>query len=572
MTSFTPRLGDGNPRDVGDRLSEIISIMDFIPVVNQADILDYSSTDDVSSYVQDAIDALHTNGGGGLQFPPGRFNLGDVQLKSGISLIGSGRVYGGAAGVTYGTQFVAIDSPCWMIDTPTDGATNAGLFGINLFGDDTCGGLRFRDNMNDLPCIWNEVSDCFFTGFGKQAILAHATASKFINLLVVNSLKDRTPGALAGAIEITHTDNYLANIESSVSLTAEEGADGIVNETTVATFTGNLATGSATISSVSSTTGLAAGQRLTGSGVPAGARIASVGVSTVTIDVPATATANSVSLSAIRMDLYLCAILLSAANNFAVNCVGEISERGIHSTDQLNQLVNCRADLNFGHGFSGTATATGCKALNNSQGAANTYDGFSVTGDGGLWTGCRAVCATDRHRFGMDATETGGDQRYQRHAIDGFRSDGHGIAEFNQFFYPHSYRGMEFEQHSVTLSATPDVTGIGTLIPVNSSPVTVTNFLGGFNGREIRLLGNANVTIAHDGGQIITSTGANIALKAGHVYTFRKMTAGWANSAWVQVDKQAAAQANSAAAVLATLVTDFNGLLGKLRDAGLLSA
>jgi hypothetical protein len=465
MTSFTPRLGDGNPRDVGDRLSEIYSIMDFIPVANQADILDYSSTDDVSTYVQDAIDAVNAAGGGGLQFPAGRFNLGDVQLKSGVSLIGSGRVYGGIAGVTYGTQFLAIDSPTWMIDTPTDGATNAGLFGINLFGDDTCGGLRFRDNENPLPCLWNEVADCFFTGFGEQAILGHCTGSKFTNLLIENALLNRERGALSGAIEITYTDNYLLNIEATVS------ADEIVSA-----------------------------------------------------------------------DLYLCAILLANRNNFAVDCIGEISERGLHSTAADNQIVNCRCDLNLGHGFSGIGMFTGCKALNNSQAESNAYDGFYIPNDdggyyGGMWTGCFASSdVANVHRYGINFAGAGGGLAYQRGLVRAFRSYGHATGAVRQGYWPADADGGRAVFHSTTFSTTPDVAGFRYFVPSNSSGVTITNFANGLMGQELVILGNTNVTVAHDGYAIITTTGSNVTMAANRIYRFVKLPAGTSGEAWVQMD------------------------------------
>jgi len=63
------------------------------------------------------------------------------------------------------------------------------------------------------------------------------------------------------------------------------------------TFTGDTTSGSATIASVSSTTGLLAGTGITGTGIPAGAIISSVGSGTITISANATATNAGVTLN-----------------------------------------------------------------------------------------------------------------------------------------------------------------------------------------------------------------------------------------------------------------------------------
>lgn len=465
MTSFTPRIGDGNPRDVGDRLSEIVSIMDFIPVALQADIFDYSSTDNVSAYVQDAIDAVNAAGGGGLQFPAGKFNMGDVQIKSGVSLIGSGRAYGGTAADTYGTLFSAIGSPDWIVDTPTDGADLTGISGINFFGDQECGGLRYRDAGEGNPCVWNNVADCFFTDCGEQAILAHCTASKFTNLLIYNALLNRERNALSGAIEITYTDNQLLNVEATVSL-----AD------------------------------------------------------------------------VVSADLYLCAILLSGPNNFVVNCIGEISERGLHSSQGDNQIANTRCDLNLGHGFSGTGIFTGCKALNNGQAASNTYDGFYIPNDdgnyyGGKWTGCAALSNNANvHRYGINFAGAGGGLAYQRGLVRDFRSVGHGTGAVRQGYWPADAEAGRAVFRDTAFGTTPNVADFRYFVPTNSSAVTITNFTGGLMGQELVILGNANVTVAHDGYAIITSTGANVTMAVGRIYRFVKLPAGTSGEAWVQMD------------------------------------
>lgn len=65
-------------------------------------------------------------------------------------------------------------------------------------------------------------------------------------------------------------------------------------------FTGNTATSSKTVNGLSSVAGLKVGQIVTGAGIPAGAIIDSVGTSSITLSVAASATATGVSLSALN--------------------------------------------------------------------------------------------------------------------------------------------------------------------------------------------------------------------------------------------------------------------------------
>lgn len=60
-------------RTIEAKLRESISVLDFIPTALHAAIKAKTSTTDVSSYIQAAIDAIYANGGGTLGFPDGRY-------------------------------------------------------------------------------------------------------------------------------------------------------------------------------------------------------------------------------------------------------------------------------------------------------------------------------------------------------------------------------------------------------------------------------------------------------------------------------------------------------------------
>lgn len=94
-------------------------------------------------------------------------------------------------------------------------------------------------------------------------------------------------------------------------------------------------------------------------------------------------------------NLYLCALAIRGANSMLSNVVGEISDIGFYVTGNpaINRFVNCRADLNWGHGFEVDGQRNmfaACLAWRNSRGTHDTYSGFHVTSNArlNLFAGC----------------------------------------------------------------------------------------------------------------------------------------------------------------------------------------
>lgn len=75
-------------------------------------------------------------------------------------------------------------------------------------------------------------------------------------------------------------------------------------------------------------------------------------------------------------------------------------------------------------------------------------------------------------------------------------------------------------------NTTPVVTNITRFLALNTGPITVTNFLHGQSGQEIKILGDGYTTIAHNS-SIATNTGANKLLAANKVYTFTLFANKW---------------------------------------------
>jgi len=79
-------------------------------------------------------------------------------------------------------------------------------------------------------------------------------------------------------------------------------------------------------------------------------------------------------------------------------------------------------------------------------------------------------------------------------------------------------------------SATPDTTGTTFVVLTHSGATTITNFLGGYGGKTIRLVGNANVTIQNNA-NIGTNTGADKVLVVDRIYRFTYYNGKWREDA-----------------------------------------
>jgi hypothetical protein len=225
-------------------------------------------------------------------------------------------------------------------------------------------------------------------------------------------------------------------------------------------------------------------------------------------------------------NLRVCAFVIRAANVFVSNCVGEFADYGYYTTGAYCRFVNCRADLNRGHGFhcGGASQYTNCTSLSNGQAAAGTYDGFRAMGQGDSFSNCvsRNISSTVRYAF-YDPANFGAVTSRNTY----FNCQ---ASEFTlgKFFLEGFAGSSPVEPGTPAFSdtATPDTTGTTFIVLTHASATTVTDFLGGFSGKTVRFLGNANVTIQH-GTNIFTNTGANKVLAAQKVYTFTRYNGVW---------------------------------------------
>jgi hypothetical protein len=240
----------------------------------------------------------------------------------------------------------------------------------------------------------------------------------------------------------------------------------------------------------------------------------------------------------ISPNLYIAGILLGGTKNWAEMCLAEFSERGIHSTSPINKLIGCRSDYAWGHGLTGTGLFDHCDSFNSSLGANNTYDGFNTDGyRGGEWTACQDVSdgAANLPRFGWNGASSTFGPPVDRARVSGFRSSSAVSGWINQSLSTTAHDIKTLEVPFVgTLTATPSVQGYSTLTGDNTSAITVTNFVNGFFGKTIRLIGNSNITIANNA-NISTNTGANKVLVNDKVYTFIRNVSLTSGVKWFEV-------------------------------------
>lgn len=233
----------------------------------------------------------------------------------------------------------------------------------------------------------------------------------------------------------------------------------------------------------------------------------------------------------VSANLYLGGIYIGGANNYCSHLEGELSEVGIitRATGAAHKLTACRADLNFGPGFVGTAMYSNCHSLNNSNGTSGTYDGFVTEGASAQYDGCRAVGA---HRYGLNASAADFTALSQRPNVDNFVSSGHITGEIN---YPANngivvgLRGA----HLRNISAAGDISvagGVNSIRFNHGADAGITGLTGEHLGQMVTLTaGTANTILTRSAGFVVHGVDGlgKKRLQLGRAYTFVRGQTGW---------------------------------------------
>jgi hypothetical protein len=234
------------------------------------------------------------------------------------------------------------------------------------------------------------------------------------------------------------------------------------------------------------------------------------------------------------------AVLVGGAGNKLVNIVAEGSDIGVRVTGSNNELVNVRADLNYGHGFSfirdnagsnlpNDNSLTQCFGHRNSRHATNTYDNFIVgaASSSNTLVGCRSSYSSGdgwSHRYGLNDNGSGT-------KIVGFRDTGAGTRWIKQ----NNTSGIDNTSTDgavgAVTGATFDVSRYNTFRVTNAGATNVTSITGGVHGQIITLQPTDNNTTINNTGtgadQITNTAGANRALVSFGLYRYQMIFQTW---------------------------------------------
>jgi hypothetical protein len=223
------------------------------------------------------------------------------------------------------------------------------------------------------------------------------------------------------------------------------------------------------------------------------------------------------------------AILLDATACFVSDCVAQISDIGLVVSGNFNRCQNIRADKNYGDGFrvegNGNQFAN-CTAFDNSvinyadravafgvdvttTSGYNLHDGWVITGQSNTFTGCTCIGENvNRCRYG-------------------FNDSGQFAAAASRNQYPGCWgtgNNTALLKFPATLGSSADgpratATGANGVTTLDATYAdfffltgtgTLTTITGGWNGRRIRIIGNANGYVIKDKDYYDAPGGSNI--------------------------------------------------------------
>ena len=236
-------------------------------------------------------------------------------------------------------------------------------------------------------------------------------------------------------------------------------------------------------------------------------------------------------------NLYIAAVLVEGTNCFFTDCVAEISDIGYHVVGDVNRFSNCRADLNWGHGFylanpAGFASSnlfSNCLALNNSRGTTNTYDGFicAATAPNNMFVNCQAISSFGtQHRYGFNDACAGNTTKNSYNMCQSLNQATKAFNFVNDG--PKIAFGDGPEKAFSSGDASPSVDQYIAWTTNNAAPTTITNFDDGVSGQNIfvRCL-DSNTTVQHNGATIILPGAVDMKLINGYTYAFHNHNGVW---------------------------------------------
>lgn len=464
------------PYTVYARLSTVLNLFDFIPAEKHDAIVNFTSTEDLSSYVQAAIDSANTMGGATIHCPAGQYYL-NVKTKPNVILVGArgpsvrrAMPWAFSVSANPGSTRFRNFANDWIISSATASQSDVtsrsfGIIGIDFDAKDatnSTGGVRLRG-----PEIC--VKSCSFYGFQDQGLEASGNIGLFEDLIANECLKNRVRSDYVGTIEISGaSDCQIHRLEGNAQV------KGLGSITNAAPYI-------------------------------CGIKIAG----------------NNHYVSALMGEISETGIYISASS--------------VH-----HKMWGCRADNNVGPGYliNGVMMDT-CHSYNNSRTGDGLYSGFEalpgatriMASNCLAWTDNAPVDGTGQqrlHKYGYDFAVVDYLSLRLKPWVDQCFSYGHSLGWINS---PPTY-GLQYTptigRLSVTSNATttPNVDGVSVIAINTTSLSQITGLDGGMIGQQVDIYLNASatVTLVNSSSFLVNNLAdhADKNMRVGQVYRFVK--------------------------------------------------
>lgn len=467
------------------RLSTVLNLFDFIPVEKHDAIVNFTSTEDLSSYVQAAIDSANAMGGATIHCPAGQYYL-NVKTKPNVILVGArgpsvrrAMPWAFSVSANPGSTRFRNFANDWIISSATASQSDVtsrsfGIIGIDFDAKDatnSTGGVRLRG-----PEIC--VKSCSFYGFQDQGLEASGNIGLFEDIIANDCLKNRVRTDYVGTIEISGaSDCQIHRLEGNAQV---KGLNSITNAKPYI----------------------------------CGIKIAG----------------NNHYVSALMGEISETGIYIRASS--------------VH-----HKMWGCRADNNVGPGYiiDGVMMDT-CHSYNNSRAGDGLYSGFEappgstriMASNCLAWTDTHPVDGTGQqrsHKYGYDFAAVDYFSLRLKPWVDQCFSYGHSLGWINS---PPVY-GIQYTptigRLSVTSDATttPNVDGVSVIAINTTSLSQITGLDGGMIGQQVDIYLNASATVTLvNSPSFLVNNLANHAdktMRVGQVYRFVKT----ADNIWREV-------------------------------------
>lgn len=461
------------------RLSTVLNLFDFIPAAKHDAIVNFTSTEDLSSYVQAAIDSANTMGGATIHCPAGQYYL-NVKTKPNVILVGArgssvrrAMPWAFSVSANPGSTRFRNFANDWIISSATASQSDVtsrsfGIIGIDFDAKDatnSTGGVRLRG-----PEIC--VKSCSFYGFQDQGLEASGNIGLFEDLIANECLKNRVRTDYVGTIEISGaSDCQIHRLEGNAQV---KGLNSITNAAPYI----------------------------------CGIKIAG----------------NNHYVSALMGEMSETGIYIKASS--------------VH-----HKMWGCRSDNNVGPGYliDGVMMGT-CHSYNNSRTGDGLYSGFEalhgstriMASNCLAWTDNAPVDGTGQqrlHKYGYDFAVVDYLSLRLKPWVDQCFSYGHSLGWINS---PPTY-GLQYTptigRLSITNNATttPNVDGVSVIAINTTSLSQITGLDGGMIGQQVDIYLNASstVTLVNSASFLVNNLAshADKIMRVGQVYRFVKTAA-----------------------------------------------